>query len=872
MKQITKYISDHLLVFCTLAFIAGIALASRLRFSEPLFPALGIGLFFFLAALVVLQLVYRHRLLMVMLPFFCVGLGCFHTLIHLQVPGGKLHIYNRVAERSDLLLIGTMAAMEKFDGRTSQAVIALERLRYSGKSTLDVVHGNVLLRLQGAWPKEYLPGDTLAVRAELRRPASYKTPGGFDYARHLARENIWVTGFVRSPRLLQKVDSSPSLICKLRYLPERIRTTLGRHIDMTVGRETSAIYRAILLGDRSRVDDATLEAFKGSGTMHILAISGLHMAVIGFLTYTSFSYLLGRSEKLLLRVIIKKWAAFLCLPLLIGYALIAGMNTPVCRAVIMSGIVIAAICTDRKKSPGPLLAFAALLILAFDPLQLFSASFQLSFAAVAAILFLLPTLQHLFLGNSETTNRNTLCPKILTWLYAAFLVSLAATLATAPISVIVFNRFSTIGPFANLVIEPLICLWALPAGLLAIPFLTTLPEISVLLFKAGSLGVAAASHATAFFSSLPFSTIWLPPPPVPLVLGYYLLLSVFVMHRQYGQNRALVRLSLLSFCIVFFSLALNNEHLHKQSDGFRVSYLDVGQGSASLVEFSSGYTVLVDGGGSSLGSVSVGERVIAPFLWNRGIRKLDAIAITHPDADHYNGLPFIIRHFSPKLLWVRDKVGHDHSFRQLIRLAEDANIQVVIPKEEQRIGTEKEYFTCVANTQKWHHPSGEYRRRNAANSGLVLKACSHEHCVLFPGDIEKEEEHFLVTEGFNLKADIVLAPHHGSETSSSTDFLSRVAPAFMVVSAGLSSNGRFPHSHVQEECRKQHISLLTTARHGTLEMVVNQGICRLYGYYRPADNPLYPMQPVLLKQGRVETSDGLHATGCKKEVLHLSEI
>jgi competence protein ComEC len=155
------------------------------------------------------------------------------------------------------------------------------------------------------------------------------------------------------------------------------------------------MYRAILLGDRGRLEEGILEDFKASGTMHILAISGLHIGILSALLYTVISRLLSCSEWLLLRLPVRKCAALLTLPILLCYGLLAGLNTPVTRAVLMGGLVLVASSVDRRKSPGALLAFAALTILAIKPLLLFNVSFQLSFATVTALLFLLPELQRL---------------------------------------------------------------------------------------------------------------------------------------------------------------------------------------------------------------------------------------------------------------------------------------------------------------------------------------------------------------------------------------------------------------------------------------------------------------------------------------------
>ncbi|MFW2368754.1 MAG: DNA internalization-related competence protein ComEC/Rec2 [Desulforhopalus sp.] len=848
MKDPLSYIDENLLVCTTVSFICGIFLALHIRVPTSSVHLFGLSLALLLLSLIVLQFYSKSRLLLLLLPIFFIGMGCFQTLLHLQVPGSRQHIFHHIQKKKELIAVGTQTSMANFNGRTSQVTFKVSSLQFKQKERLTPASGTILLRLQGPWPVAYQPGDRLVIRGDFKRPTSYRTPGSLDYAQYLARRDIWVTGFIRSTKFMQELPANHSFFQQVKYLPERIRTRLGNHIDRALGPDSNGVYRAILIGDRSRVDDTVLETFKGSGTMHILAISGLHVAVIGSLVYGLIYYILSRSEKLLLFCTVKKWAAFLSLPILAGYALLAGHNTPVARAVVMSTVVIFSICTDRQKSPGPLVAFAALLLLAIDPQQLFSTSFQLSFSAVVAILFLLPTLKRL-LGNFHTTSsKEHVKRKLINWLLAALLVSVAATAATAPIAIKTFNRFSPIGLIANLIVEPLICLWSLPIGFLAIPFSLVLPEISALLFQIGNLGLVLAVQTTTFFSSFSYSTLWLPNPPSILLLTYYFILIVFAVWGYNSKRRAVLCVSILFLCVLFFLKPSAMKPFQQRSPDFIVTYLDVGQGSASLVEFPSGMRILIDGGGGSFGGADVGQRVIAPFLWHKGINHLDAVVITHPDADHYNGLGFIVEHFTPRSLWIRDKLGHDDKFRNLLQLAYKNKTSVIIPAKDQKMGpSEAEHISCIANTLTITHKKTTTRPAIRSNSGLILKACSGKFCTLFPGDIEKEEERLLVAgDQDDLKANILLAPHHGSATSNSPAFLTAVSPEFLIVSARRSSAGHFPDSKVQNECKRQGITLYSTSEQGTIELIVNRNRYRLNGYVRTTENPHYPMQAVVL--------------------------
>lgn len=847
MRHPAAHISDHLLVYLTLSFTAGIALAPRFILSQNVLAHLGSVLLIFLIFLLLLHFLKWRQTILCLFPLLLAGLGFYHAQLALQAPQGAEHIFNRIKEKTEAIVIGSLATSPAFNGKTSQVMVSPEYIRFHESSTFLPTAGNILLHCQGNWPAGLIPGDKLIIRAELQRPDSFHSPGAFDYAQHLARRGIWISGFIRSPLFLQKITESQSLFHILHYFPERIRTRIGEHIDISVPIESQGLYRAILIGDRSRVDDAILETFKGSGTMHILAISGLHMTVIGALLFTAIYWLLNRSERLLFRFPLRKWASLLCLPVLLGYGLLAGLSSPVFRAVVMSCMVIVALCTDRPKSPSTLMACAALIILAIEPLALLTASFQLSFVATMAILFLFPVLKKLALPDTTATPR-TRKQAVINWLIAAMLVSTVATLATAPLCLFAFNRFSPMSIFSNLLVEPLICLWSLPAGFLSIPFIFLQPEISTWLLRIGSLGLSTAVHVTTFFSNLPMSTFWLPSPPLSLMIGFYGGLAGCCLWGKTVRMRLWFSAAIMA---PYFILMLHpTDFLGKYpKDSFHLSFLDVGQGSATVVEFPSGMTVLIDGGGSSSATGNIGERVIAPFLWHRGITKLTAVVVTHADADHYNGLSFILNHFSPEELWVRDRQGHDEGFKQLIHLAEKEQIKVIVPQVGAMLdnGDTSNFLECIANTAVAYDTSpGSRKSQDGENAGIILKTCSKQQCSLFPGDIGRADEQFLVDRGYNLTADILLAPHHGSKSSNSPGFLRAVSPALMVVSAGRSGQNYFPHNHLQDDCGKMGSTLLTTSKYGTLEAIIGQEGMKVFGYAKKQNNPLLSYEQVMV--------------------------
>lgn len=840
MIRLSPLLSYHLLPSVTLAFVLGITSTLFIEhFPLQGFPLTGVLLFLLFLTTFIHYTSRRSVYWLLLLLFF--GLGLQQASEALHPPDNQKNIYNRITKQREVILVGTLDAMPEYlePADTTKITVFSHSLQFEKQQFFTPATGRILLRLSGKLPRNIFPGDMLVIRAELKRPQSYLSPGSFDYSQYLARKNIWITGKIRTPLFVRKLANEKTIPEKIKYFPEKLRQNISRKISRTVAPNLEGLYRAILLGDRSGVDKSLQEQFKASGVMHILAISGIHMGILGALLFFLFQHSLKWSETLLLKLKIKKTAALLSLPILLLYSSITGLNAPVIRAVIMSSIVLAALCIDRKKSSPELFCGAALAILLFSPLQLFTASFQLSFAAVAAILFILPCLKKIVSSSGEMEKPHSFMALTGAWLASALLVSLIAVLATAPISLYYFNRISLVGPIANLVIEPLICLWSLLFGFLSLPFLFIIPPLGNFLLQTGSHGLAAALQCVHFFAALPFSDVYLPTPPVPLILFYYFSLYMLFICRK--MERFIPSLAL--GCCLLFYLAPSLFDIRPADRKFSISYLDVGQGSAAFLTLPSGYRLLIDGGGSSYLSTTVGRRVIAPYLWQKGISRIDAIIITHPDADHYNGLPFIVEHFSPSVIWVNTFSGHDHLFSRFLQKARMKKIKVQLAKSGEFL-EETRKIRCIANTTSW--PGG----RKGKNNGLIIRTVGEKFSSLFPGDIGKKTEYSLLNRNLSLQSDILLSPHHGSATSSSERFLEKVSPRIMVVSAGKTRKKYFPSPGLQQLCQKKDITMLTTARHGTIEIIEDGDGYALFGYHVRDRNPLLGIKRYLIRRER----------------------
>jgi len=545
--------------------------------------------------------------------------------------------------------------------------------------------------------------------------------------------------------------------------------------------------------------------------MHLLAISGLHIGLLALLSYAILNWLLGRSQWLLLHSHVPTLALVLSFPLLLFYAWIAGMNTPVLRALIMASLLLAAVLVRRQHTIIHLISAAALLILIVQPLALFTVSFQLSFAAIVAIALIAPQLSALSFPAKRTDNKkypNLLARRTL----AAFLVSLAATAGTLPLLLYHFNRFSPIGPFMKLLMDPLLCFIALPSGLAAISIAGVFPNVAAFLLHSGGLALHLAVALSKGASQLPLASIWTITPSPGEIFCYYFLGGCLLLT---GKTRGQKILLLAGAGTLIFHFTTDGLPFLFPKKQAVISFLDVGQGTATLLELPDGANILIDGGGPNSTSFNVGRKIIAPFLWYKRIRRLTMLIITHPDSDHFNGLPFISRHFLPGVVYINGQAGDANGYQELLKLLAEQQIPIHQARAgEILLNNDSGELTCLGM------PGLATGNMAENDHSLVVRLHYGETSFLFPGDIEQPAEALLVRSG-HLKSDVLLAPHHGSKTSSSTDFIKAVSPQLIVVSAGRARKNRYPSPAHRAQWQQKNIKVLITWRDGTIQCRTN---------------------------------------------------
>ena len=792
--------------------------------------------------------------------FFCLFLsGFLFFLLGLQLSYSSLkpfaaanHVSNLIKNKQIVTISGILLqhpAVFRSDSGPETRIIMMAKTMYrpaemlNKKGNSDRIDGLIQLTVNGSLPDNLWPGDHFLVRAALAPVTTFSTPGSFNYKRHLATRSILVKGWVQSPVNIMKfhpLSSSPlkAWLHTIWFLPERIRHGIAIFLDKTMDQPARGIYKAILIGDRTDVPTSILESFTAAGCIHILAISGVHMGLLALITTAALTWLLRRSQMLLLSHIpIRKIVAVITLLPLFLYALIAGFNIPVLRAFLMAAVFFLAILFDRPANLPNHILLAGFLILLWQPGSLFTASFQLSFSAIIAIALIYPLLGKLLIqinngGYIPSSICNGFTSRLFRWLTAGIGVTIAATLGTLPLLIYHFNRFSLVAPISNLLVEPIICFWSLIFGLFACLWIPIAPIIAQFFFFTGALGITGAEKICTFFSSLSHAFLWLPTPSYYEITLYYIFLASTALPFYHGNKRRFLSITVTVSCLLALSSPLAIISLRKHfSTTPSVWILDVGHGSSLLLQLPHNHNILIDGGGAGSDRFNIGERVIAPFLWKRRISSLDAVIISHAHADHYNGLPFILNRFVPKVLWTNGNGEYDLDYRQLLNLAARLGIETRIAHTDDLLFQDEGIsLACIADGNQLPHEDktdsgrGRYTHFNPNNISLVLRLDVGTKSFLFPADIDAKMEDYLVEEGRKISADVLLAPHHGSRSSLSLEFLERVDPKFVAISAGRNNPFNLPDQSFLD-LQKKGIDILTTGKDGTLIFkVVNNKI------------------------------------------------
>jgi len=687
---------------------------------------------------------------------------------------------------------------------------------------------------------EVLPGDAIRFVSRLRSVRGLSNPGVADAALQARAAGIDAQAGVKAASALVPIGSpwegQAARIAAMAGVPrfvlgalrlaaqahQALRAAVVKHGGGAGGDAMAPSARLLLtavLGERAGVAPGVEDGFRAAGATHVLSVSGLHLAAVALVFFAGLRRVLAAVPRLPLWIDPRRIAAALALPAIVFYTLVTGNAVATVRSALMLGAALVGIVVGRRASLLVTIAVAVMLLVAWSPLVLFDVSFQLSVVSVLALALGGARLVPGRAGRDLPLGRRALMAG--GRLMAA---TIAAGTATAPLVAHHFGEITPAAPAGNLVLVPLVEMVVVPFGLAGagLSALGAGPPGSALLSVA-TLGARLALAMAEWFRRL--APVWLTRAPNALETAVWVAAAMVALSgvTRAAPWRRLRWAAAAAMLAVGIASIAARELARRFGSELVVTFLDVGQGDAAVVQAPGGATILVDAGGAIDGTFDPGARVVEPFLRARGITRLDLVILSHPHPDHMGGLPRILDRFPVAVLWSSGDDGHDPRYRALVDQARRHGAALPEPARLERGGLSLvplgPFVTDARGAERIGPPEGT----TVNDASLVVRASFGGRALLFTGDLEANGEGELTGRravGQAVTADALKVPHHGSRTSSSAELLDAVQPRWAFMSLGWRNRFHFPNPEVLARYAARGIRVLRTDRDGAVTLTI----------------------------------------------------
>ncbi len=786
------------LVWILLFFIAGIVMGRY--FNEY------IALFFAVVVLMTFVVFLRFRINIV-LCFPIAALVGF-AIIFTRIPSPDPNMEALLSDSHIVTLTGRATDIGETRSGNTKAIIQAQTI-----TSLNGNQAKTNMKIMAYFDEsiKISHGDTVILGGELLPPDFLRNYGGFDEKKYFALKDITYKIFAEEYENTGNTWGLDSIIAQIR---EKLSSTF----DKILPQKESGIMKAMIIGDKSGLDEDTKDLFKQAGIYHILAVSGLHVSLLAVFL-----------DGILSRFLNNRRAGIVLMLFLVFYCILTGCGVATVRAVIMYCIGVFGRILYKDTDSITSTSFAALCILLFQPLYLWDVGFQYSFAVVYGLIIGTRAIAQLF---DIIKTRVVITQKffdnkfIKTYLAGA----IAATLASIPITVYYFYNLSLITTVLNLFIIPTVFIVVLCGfficivGLIAPLIASYIAILCVLMLQLYEL-------LCNLCLMLPFSNILTGQPPLYIIVMYCITLCIgyYVLYAK--KSRAsfdlIKNVFAASFCVLVLSLVAT-EFLPRDLE---VCMLDVGQGD-SIVINKGRSAFFIDGGGEILKGIgnNTGRNVLVPYLDYKGIDVVEAAFVSHLDFDHAGGVIETMERKTVKKLFLpypsKDDITNEN-LNQLLKLSQKNNTEVYyISSGDEMLFNESIQIKCI------YPDKIENTKTNEASE--VLKIIYGSAQFIFTGDIDTKTEKKILESGSDINADVLKVAHHGSKYSSSWDFINGVSPSIAIVSAGRNNTYGHPTPEVLNRLNQSGRNVFSTVTDGAITLKTD-GSAIFVKTMKPAD-------------------------------------
>lgn len=626
-----------------------------------------------------------------------------------------------------------------------------------------------------------LPGEQIEVYGKISPAEAARNEGQFDFRLYYRTISVHGSMYGTSFRVIGG-DPKPFA----RGL-QALRLRMGTILDQLLPPQDAGIYRALLTGDKSAMDEDIRSLYQENGIAHILAVSGLHLSILGLGVYELLRRF-GRS---------KAASGIVAALLIVSYGILTGCSGSALRAVLMLLLRFLGAAVGRSYDMLTAMAAAALFLLWKEPFMLFSAGFQLSFLAVLAIglSHALPAPKHPLL--------------------AGLWISFYLQLLTLPVILFHYFRFPLYGIFLNLIVLPLMgCV--IYSGVFGVGLFALSEKLATIAIGGGHWILRLYTLLCTHCAALPYSSLLLGRPSMHSILLYYAALGfvTWALAERKTSERFRRPLPCIVLPLVLSLLCLPA----KQPQGLEITALDVGQGDGFILR-NQGLVMSVDGGSTS--NQRLGENVLVPYLESQGIEHIDLALITHCDADHYSGILYLLEE-EPKIsigeLLLPRVAVQDARYDALRDAAAARDVQI-------RYFGQGDSIALGEVEILGYYPAGTAKLEAANDHSIGMLLHAPDFQMLFTGDMDEACEQQMLAALWEANAvypkiDVLKAGHHGSHTSSSEALLAALRPDYAILSYGVGNDYGHPHAETRERLERYGVEMLETGVMGEIRITV----------------------------------------------------